>query len=100
MCWQTPILQPSIRIHIPNLMHVSYSLNSLKGGYIGDYIGDDYRDIKGDTQSLDYSSCGFRLCGADVFRTPLAALMRQPQMSSFDIQDLVQRPQRTLNPKP
>ena len=23
--------------------HVSYSLNSLKGGYIGDYIGDYYR---------------------------------------------------------
>ena len=23
--------------------HVSYSLNSLKEGYIGDYIGDHYR---------------------------------------------------------
>ena len=23
--------------------HMSYSLNSLKGGYIGDYIGDYYR---------------------------------------------------------
>ena len=23
--------------------HVSYSLNSLKGGYMGDYIGDYYR---------------------------------------------------------
>ena len=23
--------------------HLSYSLNSLKGGYIGDYIGDYYR---------------------------------------------------------
>ena len=31
---------------------MSYSLNSLKGGYIGDYIG----VIKGDTRSLDYSS--------------------------------------------
>ena len=26
--------------------------------YIGDYIGDYYRVIKGDTRSLDYSSCG------------------------------------------
>ena len=24
-------------------LHLSYSLNSLKGGYIGDYIGDYYR---------------------------------------------------------
>ena len=24
--------------------HMSYSLNSLKGGYIGDYIGDYYRE--------------------------------------------------------
>ena len=38
-------------------MHMSYSLNSLKGGYIGDYIGDYYRGyFKGDTRSLDYSS--------------------------------------------
>ena len=35
---------------------MSYSLNSLKGGYIGDYIGDYYRDIKGDARSVDYSS--------------------------------------------
>ena len=27
--------------------HVSYSLNSLKGGYIGDYIGDYYRGYSG-----------------------------------------------------
>ena len=32
--------------------NMSYSLNSLKGGYIGDYMG----DIKGDTRSLDYGS--------------------------------------------
>ena len=38
--------------------HVSYSLNSLKGGFIGEYIGDYYRGIKGGTRSLDYSSCG------------------------------------------
>ena len=28
-------------------IHMSYSLNSLKGGYIGDYIGDYYRGYKG-----------------------------------------------------
>ena len=37
--------------------HVSYSLNSLKGVYIGDYIGTTIGVIKGDTRSLDYSSC-------------------------------------------
>ena len=26
----------------PINLHMSYSLNSLKGGYIGDYIGDYY----------------------------------------------------------
>ena len=36
--------------------HMSHSLNSLKGGYIGDYIGSYYRVIKGDTRNLDYSS--------------------------------------------
>ena len=35
---------------------MSYSLNSLKGGYIGDYTWDYYKVIKGDTRSLDYSS--------------------------------------------
>ena len=33
---------------------MSYNLNSLKGGYVGDYIGDHYRLIKGDTNSLDF----------------------------------------------
>ena len=38
---------------------MSHSLNSLKGGYIGDYIGDDnITIIKGDTRSLDSSSHG------------------------------------------
>ena len=27
------------------MVHVSYSLNSLKGGYIGAYIGDYYRGV-------------------------------------------------------
>ena len=31
-------------------LHMSYSLNSLKGGCIGEYYRDDY---KGDTRSLD-----------------------------------------------
>ena len=36
---------------------MSHNLNSLRGGYIGDYIWDYYRGLlKGDTRSLDYSS--------------------------------------------
>ena len=36
---------------------MSCSLNSLKGGYVGDYIGDYYIGvIKGDARSLDYGS--------------------------------------------
>ena len=35
---------------------MSYSLNSLKGGYIGDYVGTTIGVIKGDTRSLGYSS--------------------------------------------
>ena len=35
---------------------MSYSLNSLKGGFIGDYRGNIIGAIKGDTRSLDYSS--------------------------------------------
>ena len=37
---------------------MSHSLNSLKGVYMGKYIGDYYRVIKGETRSLDYSSYG------------------------------------------
>ena len=37
---------------------MNYSLNSLKGGCcIGDYIGGPISVTKGDTRSLDYSSC-------------------------------------------
>ena len=35
---------------------MSSNLNSLKEGYIGNYIGDYYRDIKGNTSSLDNGS--------------------------------------------
>ena len=38
---------------------MSHSLNSLRGGYTGDYIGDYYRVIKGDTRSLDYSTYAY-----------------------------------------
>ena len=34
-----------------NSHHMSYSLNSLKWGYIGDYIGSIIGAIKGDTRS-------------------------------------------------
>ena len=35
---------------------MSHSLNSLKGGFIGDSLGGYYRHYKGDTRSLDYTS--------------------------------------------
>ena len=35
------------------MAHMSYSLNSKKGGYIGDYIGEYYKGHKGDTRTLD-----------------------------------------------
>ena len=35
---------------------MSYSLNLVKKGYIGDHTGEDGRVIKGDTRSLDCSS--------------------------------------------
>ena len=35
---------------------MSYSLNSSKGGYMGDFLGDYYGSIKGVTRSLDSSS--------------------------------------------
>ena len=39
--------------------HGSYSLNSPKGLYWGSYTGTTVGDMKGDTRSLDYGSCGF-----------------------------------------
>ena len=42
---------------------MSYSLNSLKGGYIGDCIGGTIGVIKGDTRSLDSGSFDCRLEG-------------------------------------
>ena len=38
-------------------VHLNHSLNSLKGGYVADYIRSNIGVIKGDTRSLDYSSC-------------------------------------------
>ena len=37
---------------------MSYSLNSLKESYIGDYMRESYRAYWGDTRSLDYGSNG------------------------------------------
>ena len=37
---------------------MSYGLNSIKGGYPGDYIGKYYQVFWGDTWSLDYGSHG------------------------------------------
>ena len=37
--------------------YVSFSLNSVKGDYIREYIGTTIGIIKGDTRMLDYSSC-------------------------------------------
>ena len=53
------------------LSHVSYSLNSLKGGYIGNYIRDCLGVIKGDTRSLDHSSCVY-LSHQDLFAATTA----------------------------
>ena len=39
-----------------NAAHMNYNLNSLKVGYMGDYVGDYYRAYNGDTWSLDYGS--------------------------------------------
>ena len=39
---------------------MSYSLNSLKGGYIRIILGTTIGVFKGDTRSLDYSSYKFR----------------------------------------
>ena len=38
--------------------YISYSLTSLKGGYIRDYMWATIGGLKGDTRSLDYSSYG------------------------------------------
>ena len=44
---------------IPINPHVSYSLNSLMGGFIREYIGDYYGGCycKGDTRSLENGAC-------------------------------------------
>ena len=38
--------------------HMNYSLNSLKGGYIGDCMSTTIMVIQGDTRSLDNGSKG------------------------------------------
>ena len=51
---------------------MSYSLNSLKGGYIGDYMGTTIGVIKGDTRSLDSSS--------HVVQSPLVVSNPEPNI--------------------
>ena len=48
------------------LRHVSYGLNSFKGGYIGDYMVSILRLIKADTRNLGYSSGGLGTLGFRV----------------------------------
>ena len=43
------------------------SLNPLKEGYIGDYVGTTIRVIKGDTRSLDYGSYD-TVCGLESIK--------------------------------
>ena len=47
-----------IEIICREILHMSHSLNSLKGLYKGDYIGTTIWVIKGDTRSLDYGPYG------------------------------------------
>ena len=42
------------------MLHMNYSLKSLKGGYIGDYIRITSKATKGDTRSLDNGSNSYR----------------------------------------
>ena len=58
---EVPEVKELIERHVlPKLqsqrVHMSHSLNSLKGDYMGNYIGNTIGVIKGDTRSLDYSS--------------------------------------------
>ena len=39
------------------MIYVNHSLNSVKGDSTGDYVGEYYRAISGDSRSLDYGSC-------------------------------------------
>ena len=52
---------------------MSHSLNSLKGGYIGDYIGTTIGVVKGDTRSLDYS---LHVIGVEAAGCPILELGR------------------------
>ena len=59
------------------ISHMSYSLNSLKGGYIGDYMGDYYRGYyKGDTRSLDTGTYEF-FPQSSIIWLPIAGLLLQ-----------------------
>ena len=69
-----------LTIRTPKKGHWSYSLNSLKGGYIRNYIGDYCRGhYKVDTRSLEYGS----------FRQSFSGFMLRGRPSTL----------KTLNPK-
>ena len=45
---------------------MSYSLHSLKVGYIGDHMGSTIGLMKGDSRSLDYSSYDIAFSALDI----------------------------------
>ena len=76
MCWASSKSTASVgaaQVADPGLqcMHMSYSLNSFKGGYIGDYIGTTLGVIKGDTKSLDNDSYAIPRCLEGIGRSRL-----------------------------
>ena len=75
--------------HVGSSPHMSYSLNSLKGGYIGDSIG----DIKGDTRSLDSSSY-------NSFVAILSLLIFPFKPCTHQVAPHLMLPQTRLNPQP
>ena len=51
-------------------VHISRSLSSLQGGYIGDYIGTTIGVIKGFTRSLDNGSYAAAPATRERFKKP------------------------------
>ena len=70
--------------------YMSYSLDSLKGDYLGGYIGDYYGVTKKDTRSLDYSSYEFRASGVGGRSGPQLACLSKfhPHTRSHSDTDL------------
>ena len=71
-------------LEVPNgSPHVSYTLNSLKGGYVGDYIGDNYWDYH--SMTLDYRTCclGYGLAFRHLVPDPRERPRPRPCISYF-----------------